>query len=88
MAEYPHFLLGSITRVIVTITDDDKREDEGKEGREGRGRREEGGERGRGGREHEREEVKKKGGREGVPAAPCMKGAESFSWHERERDRH
>ena len=34
----PHtlFRLGNITRVTVTITDDDKREDDGKEGREGR----------------------------------------------------
>ena len=39
VAEQPHFLLGSITRVTVTITDDDRREDEGREGREG-GRRE------------------------------------------------
>ena len=34
VAEQPHFLLGSITRVTVTITDNDDREDEGK-GREG-----------------------------------------------------
>ena len=40
VAEQPHFLLGSIRRVTVTITDNDRREDEGKEGREG-GRREE-----------------------------------------------
>ena len=33
--EQPHFLLGSITRVTVTITDDDNCEDEGKEGRKG-----------------------------------------------------
>ena len=36
VAEQPHFLLGSITRVTVTITDNDKREDEGRE-RGGRG---------------------------------------------------
>ena len=38
VAEQPHFLLGSITRVTVTITDDDRREDKRKGGREG-GRR-------------------------------------------------
>ena len=36
MAEPPHFLLGNITRVTVTITDDDEREDEGKEREGGR----------------------------------------------------
>ena len=53
VAEQPHFLLGNITRVTVTITDDDRREDEGKEGGEGgreRGRRE--------GREEEEEGCK------------------------------
>ena len=35
LAEQPHFLLGSITRVTVTITDDERREDERKEDREG-----------------------------------------------------
>ena len=39
VAEQPHFLLGSITRVTVTIIDDDEREDEGEKGRKGGGKR-------------------------------------------------
>ena len=35
VAEQPHFLLGSNTRVTVTIVDNDERKDEGKEGRVG-----------------------------------------------------
>ena len=34
VAEQPHFLLGSITRVTITIVDNDEREDEGEEGKE------------------------------------------------------
>ena len=32
VAEHPHFLLGSITRVTVTIIDDDIRKKKGREG--------------------------------------------------------
>ena len=52
VAQQPHFRLGSITRITITIIDDDIREDGG-------------GERGRGGREQGREEGRKKGKREG-----------------------
>ena len=67
VAEQPYFLLGSITRATVTIMDDDRREDEGKGGREGRteGGRKEGGERGRRGRVLGREEGRKVGRRKG-----------------------
>ena len=34
VAEQPHFLLGSVTRVTVTIADDDEREEDRKKGRE------------------------------------------------------
>ena len=40
VAEQPHFRLGSITRVTVTIADDDEREDEGEEDEREKGRRE------------------------------------------------
>ena len=54
VVEQPYFLLGSITRVTVTIIDDDEREDEGREGRErGTSRR--------GGRERGREEESRRG---------------------------
>ena len=59
VAEQPHFRLGSITRVTVTIIDDDKREDEGREGWRERGRD------GEGRRKTEMKEGASEGGREG-----------------------